>query len=176
MVDIDEEGRPEPPLDGDEAATLLGFLDYQRATLAWKCGGVDAAGLRAKVGVSEITLGGMLRHLARVEDIWFAVRLRGEKPDPRWAGDDWAAEWAPSELDEDPEALLALWQAAVDRSRELTERALAEGGLSGMSVFKWPDGRAVSLRWVVCHMIEEYARHNGHADLVRETVDGLTGE
>ncbi|NGN66542.1 DinB family protein [Streptomyces sp. A7024] len=176
MVDIDEEGRPEPPLAEDEVPTLLGFLDYQRATLAWKCGGVDTAGLRATVGVSEMSLGGLLRHLARVEDIWFAQRLRGEKPDPRWAGNDWAAEWAPSELDEDPKALVALWQSAVDRSRELTEQALAEGGLSQPGAHTWPDGGTPSLRWIVCHMIEEYARHNGHADLIRETVDGLTGE
>ena len=68
MTDVDEQGRPEPPLAGDETATLLGFLDYQRATLAWKCAGLDAAGLGATVGASSMTLGGMLKHLAYVED------------------------------------------------------------------------------------------------------------
>src|SRR4029453_9174408 len=70
MTDLDEFGRPEPPLAGDEAATLLGFLDFQRATLAWKCAGLDADGLRATVGPSTMTLGGLLKHLAYVEDDW----------------------------------------------------------------------------------------------------------
>src|ERR1700693_2879962 len=72
MTDLDEQGRPEPPLAADETATLLGFLDYQRATLAWKCSGLDAAGLQAKVAASSITLGGLLKHLAYVEDSWFS--------------------------------------------------------------------------------------------------------
>ena len=75
MTDLDEHGRPEPPIAGDETATLLGFLDYQRATLAWKCAGLDAAGLRATVGASTITLGGLLKHLAFVEDYWFGQPL-----------------------------------------------------------------------------------------------------
>ena len=72
MTDVDEQGRPEPPAAGDETATLVGFLEYQRATFAWKCGGLDAAGLAATVGVSPMTLGGMLKHLAYVEDVWFS--------------------------------------------------------------------------------------------------------
>jgi uncharacterized damage-inducible protein DinB len=175
MTDLDEQGRPEPPLAADETATLLGFLDYQRATLAWKCEGLDAAALSATVAASSMTLGGMLKHLARVEDSWFSERLHGRDPQPPWDTVDWAWEWR-SAAEDSPEQLHALWRDAVARSRVLVADALADGGLDRPAERAWPDGRAPSLRWIVVHMIEEYARHNGHADLLRESVDGLTGE
>nr|WP_308785458.1 DUF664 domain-containing protein [Phytohabitans rumicis] len=75
-----------------------------------------------------------------------------------------------------PEQLFTLWQGAVARSRAVVAEALADGGLDGLARWTWPDGRSPSRRWILCHMIEEYARHNGHADLIRESVDGLTGE
>ena len=84
MADVDEHGRTEPPLAADEAGTLLGFLDYQRATFAWKCAGLDAAGLAATVGVSAMTLGGMLKHLALNEDSWFSEWLSGRDSAPPW--------------------------------------------------------------------------------------------
>ena len=83
MTDVDEQGRPEPPLAGDETDTILGFLDYQRATFAWKCAGLDAAGLQATVAASSMTLGGMLKHLAYVEDDWFSRSLHGRDKAPR---------------------------------------------------------------------------------------------
>jgi uncharacterized damage-inducible protein DinB len=179
MTDLDEHGRPEPPLAADETATLLGFLDYQRATLAWKCRGLDAAGLRATVGASSVTLGGMLKHMALVEDSWLSRSLHGRDRRPPWDTVDWKAdpdwEWH-SAADDTPEQLFALWEDAVARSRSLTSEALAEGGLERLAQRTWPDGRAPSLRWILVHMIEEYARHNGHADLIRESVDGLVGE
>ncbi len=89
MTDLDEQGRPEPPLAGDETATLQGFLEYQRATFAWKCAGLDAAGLAATVGVSSMTLGGMLKHLALVEDDWFCWWLHGRDRQPPWDTVDW---------------------------------------------------------------------------------------
>ena len=92
MTHLDEQGRPEPPLAGDETATLLGFLDYQRATLAWKVGGLDAAGLQATVAASSITLGGMLKHLAYVEEWWFSERLHGRDPEPPWSTVVWEAD------------------------------------------------------------------------------------
>jgi hypothetical protein len=92
MTDLDEQGRPEPPLAGDETATLVGFLEYQRATFAWKCGGLDAAGLDATVGVSSMTLGGMLKHLAYVEDMWFSRFLYEEDAEPPWDTVDWDAD------------------------------------------------------------------------------------
>jgi uncharacterized damage-inducible protein DinB len=179
MTSLGEEGRPEPDLAADETATLLGFLEFQRATLAWKCEGLDAAGLRATVAVSSLTLGGLLKHLANVEDDWFSRWLHGRDPEPPWDTVDWDADpdwdWH-SAAEDSPEQLFALWQDAVARSRSLVTEALADGGLEGLARRTWPDGRSPSLRWILVHMIEEYARHNGHADLLRESVDGLTGE
>lgn len=179
MTNLDEQGRPEPPLVSDETATLLGFLDFQRATLGWKCAGLDAGGLRAKVGVSSMTLGGMLKHLAYVEDDWFSRWLHGRDKAPPWDSVDWRADpdwdWH-SAAEDTPAQLLTLWHDAVTRSRALVTEALADDGLERLSIRTWPGGEAPSLRWILCHMIEEYARHNGHADLLRESVDGLTGE
>jgi len=176
---IDDHGRPEPPLVADEASTILGFLDYQRATLGWKCAGLDTAGLSARVAASAMTLGGLLKHLAYVEDSWFSQWLHGRDKAPPWDTVDWAAdgdwEWH-SAAEDTPEQLFALWQHAVARSRALVMEALAGGGLDQLARRTWPSGEAPSLRWIVVHMIEEYARHNGHADLLRESVDGLTGE
>jgi uncharacterized damage-inducible protein DinB len=180
MTDLDEQGRPEPPLAADETATLLGFLEFQRATLAWKCAGLDAAGLRATVAASSMTLGGMLKHLAYVEDLWCSRRLHGRDPAPPWDTVDWDADrdwdWH-SAAEDSPEQLHALWQDAVTRSRSLVTEALADGGLErpGAWIDDWY-GVAPSLRWILLHLNREYARHNGHVDLLRESVDGLTGE
>ena len=179
MTELDEQGRPEPPIAADETATLLGYLDYQRATLAWKRAGLDAAGLGVKVAASSMTLGGMLKHMAFVEDFWFSYFLFERDPAPPWDTVDWKADhdwdWHSAAQDA-PEQLDKLWQDAVARSRALVSEALARGGLEQLAQRKWANGRAPSLRWILCHMIEEYARHNGHADLIRESVDGETGE
>jgi uncharacterized damage-inducible protein DinB len=175
MTELDEQGRPEPPVAADETATLLGFLEFQRATLAWKTAGLDAAGLRATVGASTMTLGGMLKHLALVEDDWFSQSLHGHEPSSPWDTVDWDADrdwdWH-SAAQDNPEQLHALWRDAVARSRDLVAQALADGGLDRLARRTRPDGRAPSLRWILVHMIEEYARHNGHADLIRERIDG----
>lgn len=179
MTEVDEHGRPQPPISADETATLLGFLDYQRATLAWKCSGLGAAALSATVAPSSMTLGGMLKHLALVEDEWFSRWLHGRDRQPPWNSVDWKADpdwdWH-SAAEDSPEQLFALWQDAVARSRALVAEALTDGGMGSLARRTTPDGQAPSLRWIVVHMIEEYARHNGHADLLRESVDGLTGE
>jgi len=179
VADLDEQGRPEPPLAAGETATLLGFLDYQRATLDWKTRGLDTDGLRATVGVSSITLGGLLKHIAKVEDYWFSERLRGNAMDSRWRVRGWETDpdwdWHPAP-DESYEQLHALWQETMARSRQQVAEALAEGGLDVLARQPWPNGESPSLRWILVHLIEEYARHNGHADLIRESVDGETGE
>ncbi|HYY11880.1 MAG TPA: DinB family protein [Kineosporiaceae bacterium] len=179
MTVIDDQGRPEPPLVAGETAMLTGFLEYQRATLAWKTSGVDAAGLAATVGVSTMTLGGLLKHMAYVEDAWCTVRLHARPPSAPWDTVDWAADqdwdWH-SAADDSPDTLRELWQQAVERSRAAVAEALDAGGLDTVAAGKARDGRAPSLRWILCHLIEEYARHNGHADLLRESVDGATGE
>ncbi|MEU7581015.1 DinB family protein [Streptomyces sp. NPDC041068] len=173
-------GRVEPPLAGDEAATLVGSLERQRATLVWKCTGLDAEGMRATVGASSVTLGGLLKHLALVEDTHFArLLLAQEKPGPPWDAVDWEAtpdwEWQ-SAADDTPEELLTLWQGAVARSRELVDKALADGGPEQLGRYTTAKGESPSLRRILIDMIEEYARHVGQADLIRESVDGLTGE
>jgi hypothetical protein len=179
MTGLDEPIHPEPPVAGDETATLLGSLERQRATFAWKCGGLDSAGLAATVGASTMTLGGLLKHLALVEDEYFSRRLHGRDPSPPWDSVDWQAdpdwEWH-SAADDPPEQLLALWHDAVVRSRAAVVEAMADGGLDRLAERRWPDGRAPSLRRILIDLIEEYARHVGHADLIRESVDGLTGE
>jgi uncharacterized damage-inducible protein DinB len=178
-MDIDEHGRPEPPLSGDEVDTLLGFLDYQRATLDWKTRGLDAEGLDTKVAASTMTLGGILKHLALVEDAWFSRSLHGNDRSEPWNAVDWEAtpdwDWE-SAADDSPEDLVALWRGSIEQSRRLVADALAGGGLDQLARRTWPDGSAPSLRWILVHMIEEYARHNGHADLIREAIDGETGE
>ena len=179
MTVVDEQGRPEPPLAAPEVETLVGFLEFQRATFAWKCAGLDAAGLSTSVGVSKMTLGGMLKHLALVEDWWFSQSLFGREPAPPWDAVDLDVdpEWDwDSAAHDSPDGLRTLWEAGVARSRSSVADALADGGLDLPARRRWPDGRAPSLRWILCHMIEEYARHNGHADLIREAVDGQTGE
>jgi uncharacterized damage-inducible protein DinB len=173
---MDDAGRPDPPLAGGEVATLLGFLDHQRATLAWKCHGLSDAQLRRGLPPTRMTLGGMLLHLARVEDGWFTdvVAEQGE-PEP-WADLPWAQEWDDAAA-ETGTALRQTWEEAVARSRAVVEGALAAGPAALDATHPaWGGQAEVSLRWVLVHMIEEYARHNGHADLLREAIDGATGE
>ena len=176
---VDEQGRPEPPIAANEVDTLLGFLDYQRATFEWKCAGLDAAGLNTAVAASTMTLGGMLKHMSLVEDQWFCWVLHAEQPWPPWDNVDWNADrdwdWH-SAGDDTPEQLWAMWRTSVDRARERVDAALADGGLDRIADDTTHDDPSPSLRWIVVHMIEEYARHNGHADLIREVVDGETGE
>ncbi|MBV9282111.1 MAG: DUF664 domain-containing protein [Chloroflexi bacterium] len=186
MPYLNERGRPEPPIaGGDETATLLGALDRQRFYLGWKCGAghggpaLHAAGLRKTLPPSTMTLGGLLKHLALIEDHYFSVRLLGRQPAPPWDTVDWDAdrdwEWH-SAAEDSPEQLYALWHDAVARSRAAVTEALAGGGLDQLIGPGVPDGRTPSLRRMLIDLIEEYARHVGHADLIRESVDGLVGE
>lgn len=179
MARVDLAGRPDPPFTGDEAATLTGFLDFQRATLERKTDGLDAAQLRARHAPSAMTLGGLLKHMALNENAWVAQRLAGEAAGAPWDDVDWDADpdwdWH-SAADDDPDQLRALWSAEVARSQATLHRLQEHGGFGRTSVTPMSDGRLVSVRWVVAHLIEEYARHNGHADLIRESIDGVTGE
>jgi hypothetical protein len=170
----------EPPVAGNEVDTLLGGLERQRLIFAWKCGNLAADGLRAKLGPSAVTLGGLLKHMALVEDNVFSLKLHGAtRYQPPFDTVDWKSdpdwEWH-SAADDTPEELMALWQGAVDRSRALVAKALDDGGLDRLADFTWPDGRTPSLRRLIIDMVEEYGRHVGHADLIRESVDGLVGE
>lgn len=169
----------EPPTAGTEVEHLVGALDRLRTTFRWKADGLDATGLQTRVGASALTMAGLLKHLAFVEDLTFTYKLYGGPPDPPWRDVDWDASpgWDFTSATEDtPEQLYALWDDAVERSRSRLTDVLADGGLDRLSEVAWPDGTRFSLRRLVCDLIEEYGRHTGHADLLREAVDGRVGE
>ena len=155
-------------------------MERVRAIIAWKCGGLDAGGVRATLPPSTLTLGGLLEHLAAVEDEYFTHRLLGEELGPPWDAVDWDAdpnwEWRTG-AEDPPEEVMALRREATNRSRASVATALAGGGGLDQKVKQSPhDGELPTLRRVVIDMIEEYARHAGHVDLIRESVDGLVGE
>jgi hypothetical protein len=136
--------------------------------------------MRKTTAASTITLGGLLKHLALIEDDYFQNRLMGRSPGKPWEDIDWDAdpEWEWRTGSEDPpDQTMELWMAAVERSRATTGDVLAQGGLDvrakGVSD---PQGNAPSFRRILIDLIEEYARHAGHADIIRESIDGVVGE
>jgi uncharacterized damage-inducible protein DinB len=161
-----------PPLNADERTTLDSWLDFHRATLAMKCAGLDdKQAAEPSVPPSGFTLTGLVQHLAEVERNWFRRVLAGEDAPPIY--DPEADPNAPDggfDLAENATlaAALATWQAEISRARDLC----AARALTATGRFM---GQDVSLRWIYVHLIEEYARHNGHADLIRERIDGATG-
>ncbi len=168
---------PRPfPAAPDEVEALLGALHRNRRTFAWKTGGLDADALRRTLGASSVTLGGLMKHLALVEDHYFTHQLMGRDYPAVWApmGEDPDWEWH-SAGDDSADELRSLWLEAVARSEAATEEALADGGLDRMlAESDWTE--LPNLRRVLVDLIEEYARHTGHADLIRESIDGLVGE
>ncbi len=161
--------RPRPPFVGDERAVLDGWLDFHRATLLWKCEGLTLDQLKlAPVPTSTLTLLGLVRHLTEVERGWFLPFLGEQVPDLYCSEDN-----PDGDFDDVPDADaagdLARYGEVVDAISELLEhRGLDEVEVDGEKSF--------NLRWIMTHLIEEYARHNGHADLLREAIDGRTGE
>ncbi|GAA4023433.1 DinB family protein [Allokutzneria multivorans] len=169
----------EPPLASTEAEHLVGALERLRATFRWKADDLDSGGLRTRVGASSLSLGGLLKHLALVEEQAFTAKLSGTPLGAPWKTVDWAAEpdWDfTSAAGDSPDALYALWDGAVQQSRQRLAAALADGGLGQPIHLAWSDGRHASLRRLVYDLVEEYGRHTGHADLLREAVDGRVGE
>lgn len=175
----DEQGRPLPPLAAAELETLAGFLDFQRATITWKTAGLDDDQLRQRLEVSTMTLGGLLMHLAFVEDYWFSYVMTGQAPVEPFQSADWDADpdadWRAAESMAGDD-IRAFWRDAVERSTTLLAELSARRDGLGVVEANPGEGAAVTLRWVLVHMIEEYARHAGHADLIREGIDGLVGE
>lgn len=162
-----------------EAAEIIAALERNRRTFGWKTGGLDRDGLRATAAASSMTLGGLVKHLALVEADWIAVKLAGQPYGPPWESVDFGQdpdwEWRTA-ADDSPADLYDLWHAAVERSRAITVQVLRDTGLDGPAELTLPDGRKPTVRAMLVDMIEEYARHTGHADLLRESVDGLVGE
>lgn len=169
----------EPPLAGGEVDHLLGALERQRATFRWKADGRGRAGLTTTVGVSAVTLGGLLKHLALVEDSYASTKLHGVELGEPWTSmpgsEAYGFEWG-SAADDDPADLYAHYDGAVDRARAAYAAALADGGLDQQVHLGRERGLVVSLRRLLFDLLEEYARHTGHADLLSEAVDGRTGE
>jgi Protein of unknown function (DUF664) len=169
----------EPPLAGSETEQLLGALNRLRTIFRWKTDDLDATGLQARVGASALTLGSLLKHLAAVEDYTFTVKLSGTPLGAPWDAWGWdgSNDWEfTSAASDTPRELYRLWDDAVERSTARLAAALADGGLDQLVHASDADGQHGSLRRLVCDMIEEYGRHTGHADLLREAVDGRTGE
>ncbi|MHB9863212.1 DinB family protein [Streptomyces sp. YIM S03343] len=166
--------RNEPAQDAGERAMLEGWLEYHRRTLAWKCEGLTDEQLRtASVPPSELSLLGLVRHMADVERNWFRKVLVADDPGPiYWSKEDPDGEFHLTEADTWAEAN-ATWQAEIQ---------VARSNAAGLALDELSKGRSrfsdepFSLRWILTHMIEEYARHNGHADLLRERIDGSTGD
>jgi hypothetical protein len=163
--------RTEPPRIADEQTMLRTFLDYHRQTLLVKCSGLTGDQLRtAAVEPSSLTLLGLVRHMTEVERWWFRIRGGGQQLDQIYCSD------ASPDGDFDD---VAAADPAADLAAYERECAAADEAMAGRSLddtFVHPRAGETSLRWVYVHMIEEYARHNGHADLLRERIDGATGE
>ena len=165
---------PEPPAAAPELETLSAFLDLQRAIVLDKARGLTPDQLCQTLGPSTLTLGGLVHHLALVEDYWFNDRFLGNDPLEPWASVDWEAD---SDWDFSVAATLDFaviqqrYLDACERSRQAVEAAesVDQHGVKGRR------SGPLSLRWILVHMIEETARHAGHADLIRESIDGETG-
>lgn len=168
--------RREPALIGDERTQLTQFLDWQRGTLLMKVAGLDRDELACTTAASQLTLAGLLNHMAATEDYWFRRILQGADPadwyrDVDRAGDpDWDFH---SAVDEEPGTLVARYQDACERSRRAVAAYDSLDDVAARSDGYRPH---FNLRWILIHMIEETARHNGHADLLREAIDGAAGE
>ena len=162
--------RTDPPRTADELTSLEGWLDFHRATLAAKCEGLDDRQLReASAPPSGLTLLGLVRHMAEVERGWFRRVLAGEDAPPIWSSDE-DPDGDFHTLEQDTiEGAFEIWRSEIAEARK------ASAGRSLDDVVTFPGRGDYNLRWIYLHMIEEYARHNGHADLIRERIDGVTG-
>jgi hypothetical protein len=163
--------RSEPALVADERTMLIGWLEYHRATLAWKCDGLTPDQLRIRaVPPSTLSLLGLVRHMAEVERGWFRSVMAAEHaPEIYCSADNRDGDFNDVAQADAVEAF-ASWAAECDFARDVVDRA------ADFEVVGRRRDEVFSLRWVMTHMIEEYARHNGHADLLRQCIDGDTGD
>jgi uncharacterized damage-inducible protein DinB len=174
-VVVDVPGRTKTPIAVGEMDSLLAFLDFHRATLLWKVGGLSKEELSRPLTPSGTNLLGLVKHLAYVERYWFAIFFAGLDLELPWSDEDPDADWRVGE-DETVDQVVALYQAEVARSRTVVAGASPDDRGRSSIVRRDGPASAFSLRWILLHMIEETARHNGHADILRELTDGATGE
>lgn len=172
MARLENCQRTPPPYAAGEKEMATAFLDWQRATLLCKLQGLTDEELRRPHVPSGLTLLGLVKHLAVVETTWFRLRFAGEEVINIPVPIDWEAFWR-IEPDESTAGILTLYAGEVERSREITAAASLDDEARNADPNRHP---GLTLRWILLHMIEETARHNGHADLMREAIDGQTGE
>jgi uncharacterized damage-inducible protein DinB len=165
--------RVNPPWIADERTMLEAWLNFHRATLLRKCRGLTAEQLSVRsVAPSSLSLLGLVRHMSDVERSWFRRGMAGDDIEPIFYTDERPDDDFDDLGSSDPDEVFAIFGAEVDAARKITARY---DSLDAIATRKRHD-HDVSLRWIMVHMIEEYARHNGHADLLREAIDGATGD
>jgi len=172
ITDPDE--RAVTPLVADERDMLVRMLAFQRDTLRWKCSGLTSEQLAFQHRPSELSLGGLLKHLAVVEAVWVPRTFAGVADAPIWishAGGQTEGWTFRTAADDTPEQLFS-W---LDEAQQMTERVVAEADTLEAIARESPYGQPCSLRWILLHLVQEYARHLGHADLIREAIDGAVG-
>lgn len=172
---MSELNQPRPAFITPDKEMLNAFLDYHRAVLLHKLEGLSEENLRRRsLPSTTMTLLSIVKHLAYTERDWFQIIFagQGQETEPPWSEEDPDADWR-IEPDETTEQILAFYQSQVEKSRQITAANNLDD-LTSTSFSYSPKQR--SLRWVLLHMIEETARHNGHADLLRESIDGVTGD
>ena len=164
--------RIKPPMIGDELTLLTAWLEFHRTTLVDRCEGLSGDQLRDRtVPPSNLSLLGLVRHMTEVERYWFRVIFLGEEPPDLYVTDAEPDGDFECVADTDPALVFAVFAEECDRSRQVVAGAAS---LDAVAAAK-RRGDAVGLRWILIHMVEEYARHNGHADLLRERIDGTVG-
>ncbi len=168
---MSQDNRPEPTLAGTEKEMLIGFLDYLRATILWKSDGLSDEELRRPHEPSGLTLLGLIKHLAYVERYWFQRTFLGADIEVPWTKEDPDADWRVDPGDT-TQAIRDLYRREIDIAKEV----IADHDLDTSALKVDPSHEGLQLRWIVTHMIEETARHCGHADFMREAIDGQTGE
>jgi hypothetical protein len=166
---FNEFNRPKAPTMAEPIEMLSAFLDFQRATLLWKVSGLTDEQLRRRMVPSGTSLLGLVKHSAAVETVWFQARLAGLDVPTAWSKDDPGGDWR-IEPDDTSEAIIASYVDACEKSRAIVRSASSWNDLSARA------GREESLGWILSHMLEEISRHVGHADILREQIDGATGE
>lgn len=167
---------PEIPQQGSERETLLAFLDYYRAVLIDKASGLTDEQLHTRLEPSTLTLGGLINHMAVVEDDWFTSDVAGRDIPEPWASAPWDddRDWEFNSASDVPtDELFGRYREAIERSNQVISSI---GNLETLSEKEDRSGEKWSLRWILIHMIEETARHCGHADLIRESIDGSVGD
>lgn len=173
---IEAEGLPPVRSSGPEREMLLEYLDYFRVVLRRKAEGISDAELHRSIAPSSLTLGGLLRHMTVVEIGWFRQTLLDDPPPEPWVSAPWAddPDWELTSAPDVPTPqIFADYDDAIARSNEAVATI---SSLDDIAANPRQNGTPVDLRWILIHMVEEYARHCGHADFIREAIDGATGD